>query len=697
MTRTPTRLLLLAALCGSLLPLAAQERDSAVGRLPTDSVAHSYRVDSVVVGTQRPSAPLGTIAEGRFRLLMHNVGALPRLAGSVDPMRILQLLPGVQTAAEGNSGLYVRGSDAGQSLILLDDAPLYAHAHLLGFFSVFNPGRMASFELSKTGAGRVETAMQPATVIARSREQTDVRWGAEGDLGIIASQATVTAPLGRRAALRLSGRRSYTGWLIGALSPADGDDLRYRLQDYDATLAWQLGDRHKLTVGTHYGDDRTRIAYNDGLLGGRLRWYASVTSASLRSDLSPTTQMTHTLYHSRLDTRLTASTTGIAAEAPASVGDWGYKHSTRWCIGRLQLAAGVQYAYRLLRPQHIASDYGGGAAAGHGPRYDTHELAPFVAATIPLGTDLTCEAALRYGFYFLRGSARYRHRAPQPSFALDWRVSRSGRLRIGYNRTVQYVHKVPSSNISFATDFWTAPTSRTPPQHTRHASLGYFAAAAGGRLDLSAELYYQRMYRVLEYNAPLTGMVNHRYDTERYLHSGDGEAYGAEFMLRYAARRFNGWISYTLAKSVRRFDDLNDGRPFPAPLDRRHDLSLALSGTPGKRWELSAVFVYASGGAYTPTRDLRIVGGSFVRGHGSYNGARLPAYHRLDLSVTCWLRREPWRSGINLSLYNLYAHRNPLYISWPVLVDAEKGQYQIHPRRHYLYTILPSVSWIFKF
>ena len=175
-----------------------------------------------------------------------------------------------------------------------------------------------------------------------------------------------------------------------------------------------------------------------------------------------------------------------------------------------------------------------------------------------------------------------------------------------------------------------APTRRTPPQHTHHAALGYFAEAAGGRLNFSAEAYYQRMYRVLEYNAPLTGMVNNRYELEQYLHSGDGEAYGMEFMVSYAGRKFNGWISYTLGKSVRQFAALNDGLPFPASLDRRHDLSLAASYMPGERWELSTVFVYASGGAYTPTRDLYIAGGSFVRGHGSYNGARLPDYHRLD-------------------------------------------------------------------
>lgn len=638
MTNTLTRLLLTAALCGLFLLSEAQERnavsapDPAAPRMPADSISRDYRLDGVVIGTQRPPSPLGSIAEGRFRLLMRNSSALPRFAGSIDPMRILQLMPGVQTAAEGNSGLYVRGNDAGQNLILLNQAPLYAHAHLLGFFSVFNPGQVASFELSKTGGGRIETAMQPATVVVQSREETGVRWGVEGDLGIIASQATVTAPLTDRAALFLSGRRSYTGWLIGALSPKGEDDLNYRLQDYDATLAWQIDDHNKLIVNSHYGDDRTHITYNEGLLGGRLQWYASVSSATLRSELSPTTHMENALYYSRLDTRLTASTTGISAQAPSSIGDLGYKHSTRWHIGRLQLAAGLQYAYRRIRPQHIASDYGGIADAGRGPRYDT-----------------------------------------------------------------QYIHKVPSSNISFATDFWMAPTRRTPPQHTHHAALGYFAEAAGGRLNFSAEAYYQRMYRVLEYNAPLTGMVNNRYELEQYIHSGDGEAYGMEFMVSYAGRKFNGWISYTLGKSVRQFAALNDGLPFPASLDRRHDLSLAASYMPGERWELSTVFVYASGGAYTPTRDLYIAGGSFVRGHGSYNGARLPDYHRLDLSVTYWLRRKPWRSGINLSLFNLYAHRNPLYISWPVLVDEEKHEYHIHPRRHYLYTVIPSVSWIFKF
>jgi len=707
MTRNPTRLTLAAFLCGLFLPLGAQEREvlppaAAAGtiRPAADSVSHDYVLDRVVVGTQRAPAPIGSIAEGRFRLLMRNADALPRFAGSIDPMRMLQLMPGVQTAAEGNSGLYVRGSDDGQSLVLLNQAPLYAHAHLLGFFSIFNPGHTASFELIKTGAGSAATALQPATLVVESRQETGADWSVEGDAGIIASQATLTVPLGHRAALRLSGRRSYTGWLVGALASRGSDDLHYRLQDYDATLAWQIDRRNKLIVNSHYGDDRTHIVYNDGLIDGRLDACTSVTSAVLHSELSPAVQMSHTLYYSLLDTRLDAATAGVGAQAPSSIDDAGYKLSARWRIGRLQLAAGLHYAYRRIRPQHISSDYSGFAAAEPGPRYDTHEAAPFVAATLALAKNLSCEAALRYGLYFQQGGDGidpFRHRSPQPSVAVDWQLARNGRLRASYNGTTHYLHKISASNVSFATDFWMAPTRRTPPQRTHHAALGYFAEAARGRLNFSAEIYYQRMYRTVEYNAPLTGMVNNRYELERYLYTGDGEAYGAEFMVSYAGGRFNGWLSYTLGKSVRKFAALNGGRLFPASLDRRHDLSLSACYTPPSRWELSMVFVYASGGAYTASRDIYIAGGSFVRGHGSYNGARLPDYHRLDVSATCWLRRRPFRSGINLSVYNLYARRNPLYISWPILADREKREYQIHPRRHYLYNIIPSVSWIFKF
>ena len=413
--------------------------------------------------------------------------------------------------------------------------------------------------------------------------------------------------------------------------------------------------------------------------------------------------MENALYYSRLDTRLTASTTGISAQAPSSIGDLGSNHSTRWHIGRLQLAAGPRCAYRRIRPQHIASDCGGIADAGRGPRYDTHELAPFLAATIPLTHSLTCDAALRYGFYLLQGDGRiasYRHASPQPSLSLDWQVARGSRLRASYrlHHAVHPQSPLVEHQLLHQTSGWRRPDARRRERARVMRRSATSPKRPAGGLNFSAEAYYQRMYRVMEYNAPLTGMVNDRYELEQYPSiRATAKPTAWSFIVSYAGRKFNGWISYTLGKSVRQFAALNNGLPFPASLDRRHDLSLAASYMPGERWELSTVFVYASGGAYTPTRDLYIAGGSFVRGHGSYNGARLPDYHRLDLSVTYWLRRKPWRSGINLSLFNLYAHRNPLYISWPVLVDEEKHEYQIHPRRHYLYTVIPSVSWIFKF
>ena len=63
---------------------------------------------------------------------------IPVIFGEVDILKTITLLPGIQSAGEGNSGFNVRGGSQDQNLILLDEATVYNASHLLGFFSVFN-------------------------------------------------------------------------------------------------------------------------------------------------------------------------------------------------------------------------------------------------------------------------------------------------------------------------------------------------------------------------------------------------------------------------------------------------------------------------------------------------------------------------------------------------------------------------------
>lgn len=669
---------------------------SAFGQVRNDSIAMHGSIGEVRVNARKSHSVVSSLTDGVIRLDMRQGGELPRFAGGIDPMRVLQLMPGVQTAGDGDSGFFVRGGDAGQSAVTLNGAPLYSYAHLFGFISAFNPGHIATFELDKRGTG------SSSGLRAHSVETLTDKWSLKGDVGVISSQATLSVPLGGKASLYLSARRSYAEWLI-ALIMSDDDDLRYALQDYDATLVWEPGNRHKLVVNAHYGDDRVRTGFDKYNFDGRIAWHNSASSLRLESKLTPRLSMENTLYFSDYANRLDVSTVGESVHSPSSIADAGYKGEISRDSEKIALRAGLQYAYRIIAPQYISADYNlvSTSETVPRPRFGTHEAAAYAEVGWKVRERLQIDLTLRYGIY--RAVQRqtkevYRSCAPEGGVSIAYRLSERTRFSASYSLGVQYTGLVPVSNISFSTDFWTAATAKNPPMRSHNLTAGYYGTLLGGRLRLSAEVYYRRMYHVLEYNMPLMSMIHNVTDITDHIYSGDGEACGIEMMAVYSTPRLSCWLGYTLARSVRRFDRLNGGNPFPAKQDRRHDLSLAVTWHPSPRWDVGAVFVYASGAAFTSPTGFYLAGGSFVRGHGSYNGSRLPDYHRLDLSVTRWLGREGARAhGINLSLYNAYARKNPLYVSWPIHYSEAEEVLKASRRKHYIYTIIPSLSWIFRF
>ncbi|KAA6318214.1 hypothetical protein EZS27_031748 [termite gut metagenome] len=53
---------------------------------------------------------------------------------------------------------------------------------------------------------------------------------------------------------------------------------------------------------------------------------------------------------------------------------------------------------------------------------------------------------------------------------------------------------------------------------------------------------------------------------------GKGRAYGLEFMLKKRTGTFTGWVSYTLAKSEKKIDVINNNQWYNAYQDRTHDV-----------------------------------------------------------------------------------------------------------------------------
>jgi hypothetical protein len=178
---------------------------------------------------------------------------------------------------------------------------------------------------------------------------------------------------------------------------------------------------------------------------------------------------------------------------------------------------------------------------------------------------------------------------------------------------------------------------------------------------------------------------------------GDGHSYGMEFYLEKKVGRMTGWLSYTLSKTDRQIDGINNDQPYPATYDKRHNLSLLLNYKLSATWSASSIFKFTSGGFATiPEGTFNYYGAAFNY-YTTRNGYQLPAYHRLDLSLNYQSRKNElrkWKTEWNFGIYNLYDRKNifSLFIRQD---DAELDSSRAY--KMYLYGITPFVTFNFKF
>ena len=656
----------------------------------TDTVAMQLNVEDVVV-TAAQHLFSNTSQGGNINLSTEKLHTLPRFGGSVDLLKLLQFTPGTSPTAEGNTGLFVRGGDSGQNLLLLNGAPLYAPSHLFGFFSTLNSAHIGGLTLLKSNIPSQYGSALSSVTDVRTHQHIPSRNTFEGNIGIIESDLATQLRVGERVGIFASARHSYASWLSKLITKENS--LRYEFGDYGLGLTADLGKVGYLTLNTHFNNDRMRLSIPTYDSHGNMSWWNSSSSAILHSRIGDRTTMENTLYATLFDTSLDIFLANNRLLAYSKIGDYGLRNTTTTTWEQVTLTAGGEYAFRNILPQQLVSVL---SAERHTPATTpTHEAALYGSVNWRAHKYLTLDAGLRLSMFASDGVWA----TPEPRIMATIPIGKSCSVWGSYNLLSQYIQNVTQSNTGFATDFYVGATRANPPQRAHNLSLGYKQSVLDGALSWSVEGFYRRMFNVVEYQTNISAIMAGNYAHSEYLYSGEGEAYGIETGIGYSSRKLNMQLNYTLARSLRQFEQLNYGRAFAARNDRRHNLSMIALYEPIPQLSLSATFTYASGAPYTTAIAVYIVGGSFLKEYGPYNGARLPDMHHLDVSATWWFRcSKGRRSGINLSIYNIYARRNPKMISWIVSKDKQDPTIiRIKENHHILYTIVPSVSWTFKF
>ena len=668
---------------------------------------------------------------------VRQIKSAPVLMGEVDVLKTLQLLPGVQSGAEGMSGLYVRGGSPDQNLILLDDAPVYNVSHLFGFFSVFNANAVKNVQLTKAGfparyGGRLSSVLEIDMKDGNMKE-----FEAEGSVGLIASQLTVQGPLRKdRTSFILSARRTYFDLLIRPFAPRD-EKGGYHFYDVNAKVNHIFSPRSRVYLSWYGGDDRFWSEFEDEYGSGRYR-EENATAANFGWGNVTSTLRWNYLFGNRLFGNLTAIysryqlTTKVDDRSTVITG--GLRESETL---RLRYLSGIRdWGLKLdldyiPDPAHYIRVGGSGTLHTYRPGAAQIKYNPFDGA--PEDTTLTAKVtdALEYSLYgeddvhltdrlkanlglhtsgFLVDDELYT--SLQPRLSMRYLLPSDWAVKASYAQMRQYIHLLSNSTVGLPTDLWLPATGRVRPQRSEQVGVG-LARQLKEQYEFSVEGYYKTMDELIEYREGASFLVGfgESEDWQDKVETGRGWSYGAELFLQKKRGRTTGWAGYTLSWTRRRFDQLNEGRSFPYRYDRRHDASLVLSHQMSRSLSLSLTWVYGTGNAVTlPVARYYSdpSGPGTIRlprpylphetvVYGERNGYRMSAFHHLDLSLNLGGYGQGGRHGFSLGVYNAYNRKNPFFIYFEDNYDDDRDTRRFRAKQVSLFPLLPWINYRFKF
>lgn len=673
------------------------------------------QIDEVVITAERADENVQSTNMSVTKLDPRDVELIPVLFGERDLLKTIQLTPGVKSAGEGNSGFYVRGGGIDQNLILLDEAPVYNASHLLGFFSVFNSDAIKDLTLYKGGIPAEYGGRASSVMDIIMKDGNNKRYGVSGGIGLISSKLTLEGPIVKdKGSFIVSGRRTYADVFLKLSSNETLKNSTLYFYDLNAKANYRFSEKDRLFVSAYFGRDifgfnNNQFGFDWGNTTGTLRWNHLI-SEKLFSNTS--------LILSDYDYKFKLS---ISDEFGFSVNsgiiDYNIKQDFSWFPnpnhtvkfglnsvyhtfqpGTIEVEEGTQFfngdtipeQYALESGAYIQDDYkvNNWFSLNYGLRYSLfNQLGPGIVKTFDDEGNILTENSYdknelikTYGGFEPRISAK---------ILLDGESS----LKMSLTRNYQYLHQLSNSTTTSPTDIWVPSSINVKPQIGDQVALGYYRNFLDNQFEFYVEGYYKNLSNLIDYKNGADLVLNENVETE--LVYGNGYAYGMEVFLKRRTGKLRGWVSYALGRTIRVFDDINDGEAFPARQDRIHDLSVVLMYELSPRWNVSGNFVFYTGDAATFPSGRYKIGEVEVPYYTERNGYRFPSYNRADIGFTYQVKKgKRFESSWNFSVYNFYAKENAFVINFQ---ESEDNPGQNEAVQVALFKVIPSVSYNFKF
>ncbi len=670
------------------------------------------------------------VETGVVEIPVKQIKNMPML-GEPDVLKTMQLLPGVQGGSDGRSNLFVRGGSPDQNLFMLDGTSLYYVNHLGGFVSVFNPDILKNIKLYKGGFPARFGGRLSSVIDLRMKEGNKKQLHGSYGIGLISGDITLEGPIKTdKTSFIVSLRRVWMDFLLRPTTKIafKQASMGYNFYDFYGKISHEINTHNRLYLSLYGGDDRLGYFYNKhkekiksntkytwGNILATLRWNR-IYSSKLNSDIT----LFYTRYRYKNNLFFKSEDAKGNNLYKTAVHDFGIKADFNWYLtNNYKLRFGGGLSENIFVPGQIKyyfNDEGTvtKTVVGNQNRtqafnsffYVENEYSPFQWFSLNVG--------VRVVNYYVENKNYF---SAEPRFVSSFILKKLGAIKLGYTKMMQPSHMLTYTGSSFPTDIWLPSTEGIPPGEAVQYSVGYSKSFVNGAFELSIELYKKEMKNLLTIKGGVP-LVNSNPWEQNVEKNGIGNSKGVELLLQKKEGKTTGWVSYTLSKADRFFENVNNGNPYPFKYDRRHDFSIVISRQISENIDCSATWVYGSGypttlynGVYktithggnniVPGSDLFIVNGySEANLYPGKNWLRMRDYHRLDLGVNFHKniigkkgtkKIRTWTIGV----YNAYCRQNAVYYYFDYKNGDPNNSIALYQQSGF--PIIPTIKYSVKF
>jgi ferric enterobactin receptor len=614
---------------------------------------------------------------------------LPNM-GESDIFRTIQLLPGIGYS-ENSSGLNIRGGTADQNLVLFDGFTLYNLDHFFGTFSSVNPNVVKDIQIYKGGFDSRYGERISGIIDITGKTGNKYSPKIYGGLNLISGNLTAEIPLSEKLTFVIAGRRSYadiySSYLANAMFENQVEDIAqtqannsivqispgYYFYDYNAKLTFSQTEKEKMSLSAFGGKDflsstgsaklkqsfsKTTDDTNWGNYGFSYSWIKQwkekffsnlqVGYSGYQNNYNNQTAVTDKVKNKQV-------VTNFNTYEENNLNDFSATLRNEFTVNlKNSVDFGFQTKYNeYVYLKNLGDDSYYADIANSSWLYST-----FLQFNTQAIKNLSLKLGGRISGYNLSNKLYY-----EPRFSGNYRIGNYLNFKFATGRYYQFLSKVtPTQAYGYNRDFWViADDQKHPVQSSDHFIAG--TSFTRNKFTFDVEAYYKTIdgLQLFLYIPPFQkkvdpGKFNPPGQTRKIqlpskFITGEGHAYGVDFLLKYESARYTGWISYSRSKAVRNFNEINNNQDIPAPFDKTQEFKWTNLLTLGK-WNFSGMWIYSTGQPYVSQHTVD----KTLTAKFTYN--RLPNFKRLDIAANYNFRIQKVNIKLGASVINLLNQDN---------------------------------------